>query len=106
MSSRFGSKSQLRRRSERRAHPAALHPEVWPCDQRRPLPSFPLPFRYWLIRGGRGLVLHAFYTTTALLDFSAVSASHTDCLDRDLFENIYLRQNFADNDRIYIIQDS
>lgn len=83
-----------------------LHPEMLLFDQSKPVQPFHVPFRYWPIAGGRGLILHSFFGCIALIDFQVVSANHADCLDQGAFENVYASSNFAQSERIHIINDS
>jgi hypothetical protein len=52
------------------------------------------------------MVLHTFFAVPVLMDFEHVPSDHTDCLEKEAFENIYVRRNFAQCDNIEIIRDS
>jgi hypothetical protein len=63
------------------------------------------PFRYW--RSQDGLILHSFFGTPVLIDFSCVPDNHTACLDNEhMFESTYLPRNFAGCKKIYVVRDS
>jgi hypothetical protein len=76
-------------------------------DQERPSPGFPLPLRYWRIKGNRGLLMHTFLTgMLALIDFATLAPNHADCLDLCDIENDYVAKNCTDSSRIHVVQDS
>jgi hypothetical protein len=83
-----------------------LHPEVSIFEEEGTVLPPNSPFYYWRVPGGRGIILHTFYGAPVLMDFAMVNANHTECLDRDAFENIYNSENFGQSERIRIIQDS
>jgi hypothetical protein len=84
-----------------------LHPEMSIFDQGKPVQPTVLPVCYWPISGGRGLIMRMFFVPMlALIDFAVVPPNHLDCLDNELVENVYANKNFADWDRVGVVQDS
>jgi hypothetical protein len=84
-----------------------LHPDMSAFDQGKPVQPFELPFRYWRVPGDRGLIMHTFIVSVPILiDFAVPAANHAECLDRDILENVYVSSNFADCDRVHVVQDS
>jgi hypothetical protein len=84
-----------------------IHPELFHFEEgadNQPVEP-PPPFRYW--RCKRGLILHTFFGTPVLIDFSCVPHDHTACLDRDhTFESTYVSTHFAGSTSIHVIRDS
>ncbi len=83
-----------------------LHPEsmVYAEGQRRQQAR--PPFRFWRLGNGRGLVLRTFSGLPILMDFAAVPADHTACLEQSNYESAYLASNFPDSSSIRVITDS
>jgi len=84
-----------------------LHPEMWIFEETEAHLAPPrAPFRYWRVPGDRGMIMHTVQGVPILMDFKAVPEGHTRCLERDLFEYVYIGENFGQDKRIRIIQDS
>jgi len=86
-----------------------LHPEMWIFEEDAPFPIpyvMPSPFHYWRMPDERGMVLHTFQGVPVLMNFAAVGEKHAECLERNMFEYVYINENFAHSDRIRVIQDS
>ncbi len=106
--SRSGGNIVIPKRVAARLMVQHLHPDLFcweegAADQPRfsPVP----PFRYW--RSERGLILHTFFGTPVLIDFSYVAPDHTACLDDERsFEIAYLPKNFSGCKRIHVVRDS
>lgn len=74
-----------------------------PFDLRRPfLPTY----LFWRNAERQGLILHTFLFQPLLMDFAAIERHDTECLQHDLFENVYISRNFSKRDRIHVVQDS
>src|SRR6185312_13057400 len=67
-----------------------LHPEVACLEEGHPRQPLHPPYRIWRVPGGRGLILHVFFATPALIDFAAVPAGHTKCLETGDWETYYI----------------
>jgi len=63
------------------------------------------PFRFWKMPQG-GLLLHTFLLHPVLMDFAAIDGHDTNCLDFEVFENVYLGRNFYGCGGLRIVQDS
>ncbi len=82
-----------------------LHPDLFGFEEGAEIQPTVSPFRYWLSE--QGLILHTFFGTPVLMDFSCVPADHTACLDDDhTFESTYLPRNFSDCRKIHVVRDS
>jgi len=86
---------------------AHLHPEMDLYDHGQPAPPFVSPFHYWRVSGGRGIILHTFFSPMLpLIDFAVVPPNHTECLDACDIAKDYVSNNFSDWSRIGVVQDS
>jgi hypothetical protein len=80
-----------------------IHPRLIPYEEGAAgQPRCP-PFRLW--RSGQGIIMHGYFGTPVLMDFSVVPADHIACLDgHHTFESTYLSKNFADCARIHVVR--
>jgi hypothetical protein len=86
-----------------------LHPEMSVFEYGHPKPTRPFvfPFCYWRVPGNRGIILHEFFGSPVVMDFTALRPEHAECLEHDDYENVYLGQNFfRDGKKAYFVQDS
>jgi hypothetical protein len=83
-----------------------LHPEVLAFEEGHPRQPLYPPFRFWRVPNRNGLVLHTFFGLPILMDFEAVLADHTECLDHADYEAVYLGRNFSHCGGLHIVQDS
>jgi hypothetical protein len=87
-----------------------LHPEMAAFEYTSPKPTRPFisPFCYWRVPGGRGMILHEFFGVPVVIDFESVRPDHSECLNRDDYENVYLMENFfrGYNGRVEFVRDS
>ena len=81
-----------------------LHPEViiydWDFKGAPALSAH----RFWRVPGQRGLILRTFYGLPVLMDYGSIETHDVDCLERDIFENVYVRQNFSAGG-LYVVRD-
>jgi hypothetical protein len=82
-----------------------LHPEILCLEEGNPLQPPHPPYRFWRVLEGRGLILHVFFATPVLMDFTSVPANHVDCLSLGDWETYYVGRNFS-SDRLYVVADS
>ena len=83
-----------------------LHPEVAIYDWDYIGSPSLSAHRFWRVPGRRGLILRTFYGLPVLMDYRAIETHNTECLDRDIFENVYVRSNFAECGGLHVVQDS
>lgn len=82
-----------------------LHPEVGIYDwDFKGAPTLSA-HRFWRVPDQRGLILRTFYGLPVLMDYRSIETHDVDCLEQDIFENVYVRQNFS-NGGLYVVQDS
>jgi hypothetical protein len=82
-----------------------LHPDLFIFEEGAKDQPERSPFRFW--RSGQGLILHSFFGTPVLMDFSCVPEDHTSCLDDDHpFESTYVSRNFSTCSKIHVVRDS
>ena len=83
-----------------------LHPEVVIYDwDYKGAPALSA-HRFWRVPGQRGLILRTFYGLPVLMDYGSIETHDVDCLERDIFENVYVRQNFSDAAACMSCEDS
>lgn len=84
-----------------------LHPEMWGFEERSSsvIPYVPTHWFYSNVPGNRGIILHSFFGIPFLMDYGIVAENHAECLDRNTFEYVYVRENFA-HGKTHIVQDS
>lgn len=83
-----------------------LHPEVVIYDWDYPGAPVLAAHRFWRVAGGRGLILRTFFGVPVLMDYRSIDVHDTECLERDIFENVYVRANFAKGGGLHVVQDS
>ncbi len=82
-----------------------LHPELEIMGEGHPLQPLYPPYRFWRVPDRRGIILHVFFATPVLLDFAAVPADHTACLEERDWESIYIGRNFTAAGGLYVVAD-
>ena len=83
-----------------------LHPEVAIYDWDYIGSPSLSAHRFWRVPGRRGLILRTFYGLPVLMDYRAIETHDTACLDRDIFENVYVRSNFAECGGLHVVGGS
>jgi hypothetical protein len=83
-----------------------LHPEVAIYDWEQVGAPLLAAHRFWHVSGRRGLMLRTFYGLPVLMDYRAIETHNTDCLDRDIFENVYVQRNFSKCGGLHVVRDS
>jgi len=83
-----------------------LHPEVSIYEHGTAETPYVSPFRFWRIPGQDGIVLRSCFAVPLLMDFGSLDKHDTDCLDNDIFENVYVRRNFYRDGSMHVVQDS
>lgn len=83
-----------------------LHWEVAAFEEGGANQPYIAPFRFWLIAGGQGIVLHCVLANPMFFDYGAIDTHDTGCLDHDTLENVYVARNFARCGGIHVVQDS
>jgi hypothetical protein len=83
-----------------------LHPEVEIFEEGHPCQPLYPPYRFWRVPNRRGMILHVFFATPVLMDFTAVAADHTACLDESDWESVYIGRNFSHCGGLHVVQDS
>jgi hypothetical protein len=82
-----------------------LHPDLFPFEEGAKNQPDLGRFRYW--RSELGIILHTFFGTPVLMDFSCVPDDHTACLDDDhTFESTYISRNYSSCTKIHVVRDS
>jgi hypothetical protein len=61
---------------------------------------------WWRVPGEDGIVMHSLSWAPLLLDYAAVSAHDTQALESWTMDGDYVWKNFANTDRIHVVQDS
>jgi hypothetical protein len=83
-----------------------LHPEVaiydWDSHDAPPLCAH----RFWRVPFRSGLIIRTFYGVPVLMDYAAIKSHNTECLNEDIFENVYVKSNFAKCGGLHVVQDS
>lgn len=83
-----------------------LHPELSGFWSDAPVQHPVPPFLMWRVPEDRGFILHTFFAVPVLMDFSVVPETHTECLARGTFEQVYISTNFGRCERVHVIVDS
>jgi len=83
-----------------------LHPELAGFWSNAPVQHALPPFLMWRVLEERGFILHTFFAVPVLMDFSVVPPSHTECLSRGTFEEVYISTNYGSCERVHVITDS
>lgn len=82
-----------------------LHPEVLIYDgDSAELPVLP-PFIFWRV-GDNGIIIHSFAGQPLLMDYAAIDHHDTACLEKEIFENVYLDRNFSPRHKVHVVSDS
>ena len=72
-----------------------LHPEVVIYDWDYIGAPTLSAHRFWRVPGRHGLILRTFYGVPVLMDYRSIEVHDTECLEHDIFENVYVRANFS-----------
>jgi len=83
-----------------------LHPEVQIFEEGHPCQPLHPPYRFWRVPDRNGIILHVFFATPVLMDFTAVPADHAVCLDQADWESVYIGRNFSRCGGLHVVQDS
>jgi len=83
-----------------------LHPEALVYEASHPEQPASAGYQLWHVDGGRGLLLHSQYCVPLMMDYSVIQKHDTECLDEDIFEEVYIFRNFYGRGSTYIVQDS
>jgi hypothetical protein len=83
-----------------------LHPEVQNFEEGHPCQPLHPPYRFWRVPNRHGIILHVFFATPVLIDFTAVPADHAACLDDADWESVYIGRNFSQCGGLHVVQDS
>jgi hypothetical protein len=83
-----------------------LHPEVRIFEEGHPCQPLHPPYRFWRVPSRNGIILHVFFATPVLMDFTAVPADHAACLDKADWESVYIGRNFSRCGGLHVVQDS
>jgi hypothetical protein len=83
-----------------------LHPEVLVYEANHPEQPPWAGFQFWRISGDRGILLHSHYCVPLMMDYAVLDNHDTDCLNDDIFEEVYILRNFYGRGSTYIVQDS
>jgi hypothetical protein len=83
-----------------------LHPEVRIFEEGHPYQPLHPPYRFWRVPHRNGIILHVFFATPVLMDFTAVPADHAACLDQADWESVYIGRNFSHCGGLHVVRDS
>jgi hypothetical protein len=83
-----------------------LHPEVQIFEEGHPCQPLHPPYRFWRVPNRNGIILHVFFATPVLMDFTAVPVDHAACLDQADWESVYIGRNFSRCGGLHVVRDS
>lgn len=83
-----------------------MHPDLVIYEAGHPSQPLIPQHQYWRVSGNRGHILRSYYGVPALMDYGAIINHDTNCLDEDIFEEIYVLRNFYLRGNIHVVQDS